>query len=563
MNVNLRRTAGWLTIFTLLFLAPAASTWADTMAAAPMADTAAAMTPAPAPAPPAPVAAPPPPAPAPQMMMGQGPAPQVVPNFRDFLPILSRLGLSLAILIVGFLVAKSTGKALGFAVEKAGLHEKIKSVVGGEKEMFFDTVNVASEIGYWVIMLITLVAFFGALGISEVTAPLNQLLVTVLAFLPRLLAASILFLIALIIATLASRGLTAALSASRATEHLLGKIGISGDESRSHVATLGKLVHGLVLLLFLPQILDALSMQGLLSPVQKVVDRIVLIIPNLLGAGLLLLIGWFAAKILRELTTGLLGASGIDSYAQKAGLGKFGAQPLSRLAGTLVYTLVLIPILTASLEALGISAISDPATRMLSIVLGAVPKVVGASLVLFVSWVMARLVADLVSNLLKAAGFDGFLKELGLGGGKKAPSDLAGYLVLVGILLFASTEACELLGFGIVAILIAQFTTFLGSVALGAAVLVIGLFFARIAHTVVLETGTPGAATTAQVARITIIIFASAMALRQTGIADDIVNMAFAFLLGTISVATALAFGLGCRDLAAQATKDVVEQFKK
>jgi len=50
--------------------------------------------------------------------------------------------------------------------------------------------------------------------------------------------------------------------------------------------------------------------------------------------------------------------------------------------------------------------------------------------------------------------------------------------------------------------------------------------------------------------RIAIIVFAGALALRQMGIADEIVNLAFGILLGAVAVSAALAFGLGSRDLA-------------
>jgi hypothetical protein len=56
----------------------------------------------------------------------------------------------------------------------------------------------------------------------------------------------------------------------------------------------------------------------------------------------------------------------------------------------------------------------------------------------------------------------------------------------------------------------------------------------------------------AQAARLAIIIFAAALALRQTGIAEDIVNLTFGLLLGAVAIAAAIAFGIGGRDFAAQ-----------
>ncbi len=52
-------------------------------------------------------------------------------------------------------------------------------------------------------------------------------------------------------------------------------------------------------------------------------------------------------------------------------------------------------------------------------------------------------------------------------------------------------------------------------------------------------------------ARIYIIVLVGAMGLRQMGLANEIINLAFALLLGAIAVAVAIAFGLGGRDIAA------------
>jgi hypothetical protein len=53
-------------------------------------------------------------------------------------------------------------------------------------------------------------------------------------------------------------------------------------------------------------------------------------------------------------------------------------------------------------------------------------------------------------------------------------------------------------------------------------------------------------------ARVSILVLAGAMALRQMGLANEIINLAFGLLLGAIAVAMALAFGLGGRELAAR-----------
>jgi hypothetical protein len=56
-------------------------------------------------------------------------------------------------------------------------------------------------------------------------------------------------------------------------------------------------------------------------------------------------------------------------------------------------------------------------------------------------------------------------------------------------------------------------------------------------------------------ARISITVLAGAMALRQMGLANEIITIAFGLLLGAIAVAFAIAFGIGGRELAAEALK--------
>ena len=52
------------------------------------------------------------------------------------------------------------------------------------------------------------------------------------------------------------------------------------------------------------------------------------------------------------------------------------------------------------------------------------------------------------------------------------------------------------------------------------------------------------------------------MALRQMGIANEIVNLAFGILFGTIGIAAALAFGLGSRDIAAREVESLLKSLR-
>jgi hypothetical protein len=102
----------------------------------------------------------------------------------------------------------------------------------------------------------------------------------------------------------------------------------------------------------------------------------------------------------------------------------------------------------------------------------------------------------------------------------------------------------------------------LGQLVLALIILGIGIYLANLARGVVLSAGGENAAFLASVARIAILVLAGAMALRQLGIADDIVNLAFGILLGALGIAAALAFGLGGRDVAGREVERFVKSLR-
>ena len=62
--------------------------------------------------------------------------------------------------------------------------------------------------------------------------------------------------------------------------------------------------------------------------------------------------------------------------------------------------------------------------------------------------------------------------------------------------------------------------------------------------------------------RLAILVLAGAMALRQMGLANEIINIAFGMLLGAIAIAVAIAFGVGGRDVAAGELEQWVRSLK-
>jgi hypothetical protein len=159
------------------------------------------------------------------------------------------------------------------------------------------------------------------------------------------------------------------------------------------------------------------------------------------------------------------------------------------------------------------------------------------------------------------------LARIGLGGepaeGERTPSEIVGYLVLVGLMLFATIEAVHLLGFEVLAGLVAEFMVFAGHVLLGLIIFGVGLFLANLAAHTVESRNAAQARLLAVAARVSITVLAAAIALRQMGLANEIITVAFGILLGAVAVAAAIAFGVGSRELAGDVVRRWLEKIEQ
>lgn len=481
---------------------------------------------------------------------------------------LPRLLGALLILILGWLAAYLISKLVRAALRRTTIDNRIVSWVRGEEGETPDIEPAIGKIVFWFMMIFVFIAFFNALQLAAVTEPLQSMVESILGALPNVVKAGVLLLIAWLLATGLRMVVRKALDAIGLDQRLGGEMVDSEGEKQVPVSqTLSETVYWLIFLLFLPAVLGALKMDGLLAPVQNMVSKLVGFIPNLFGALVIFLVGWFIAKILRRIVTSLLAAAGLDALGDRAGLEQaLGRQKLSGLIGLLVYMLILIPVLISALGALELDDITRPASQMLDQILGSLPSLFGAALILGIAYVISKMVAGLVSNVLNAAGFDRLLARLGLkfkggDGGTGTASELVGHLVVVAVMLFAAVEALRLLSFEQLAMLVSSFIVFFFNVLLGVVIFGLGVYLANLAARAIQSSGQSGLLSTA--ARVAILVLAGAMALRQMEVAEDIINMAFGLILGAAAIAAAIAFGMGGRDLARQELERWSDDLKK
>ena len=489
--------------------------------------------------------------------------------------------LPFVILVLGWLVAHLVSWVIRRVLLKTKLDDKVLGLVmGRDASTDIHAERWISRAVFYLMMVFVLVAFFQTLGMTAMTEPLNKMLNQIFTYLPKLLSAAVLLLAAWIVGSLLRRVVTGVLSRANIERRLAEPAGLEAATESVLPQTIGNVVYWLTFLVLLPAILDALGLQGLLQPVQQMMAKVIGFLPNLFAAALIMLIGWLGARIVQQVVTNVLDATGINDFGRRVGLATgLGIESLSGLAGTLSYAVILILAVIAALESLNFEAISNPASSMLEGALAAVPSILVAAGILLIGYLVARLVARVVDDVLRQIGFNALLQRLGIaevtvaeerspsiaeatsGEDRPAtaeasfaldrpPSQLAGYVAMMAVLLFSAIEATAQLGFQDLAGMLVKLTLLFGKIVLGAVIFGFGLYLASVFGRIASRRGGAYGSILGTIVRVAIVALALFMGLREMGIANEIITLAFGLILGSAAIAAAIAFGMGGRDLA-------------
>jgi Conserved TM helix len=211
--------------------------------------------------------------------------------------------------------------------------------------------------------------------------------------------------------------------------------------------------------------------------------------------------------------------------------------------------------------------IAQSLQRGLDSLIAFIPNLVGCLIILFIGYVIARLVKAAVTKLLETVGLDRALNGSPAGvyvervSPAARPSRLVGLVAFWFIFIYAIAAAIGALKIPALTNFMANVQDYLPNVIAAVLILVIGVALAGAAGGLVdrLMGDTPGGRMARAVGPTLILAIVVFMVLNQLKIAPAIVTTTYIALVGMLAVAGALAFGLGGRELAADMMRDAYD----
>lgn len=386
---------------------------------------------------------------------------------------------------------------------------------------------------------------------------LSRLTDSIFFAIPGAIRIIVLILVALIVAALVKKvvikGFTKLAPVAKLSKWGLVK---PTQDEKTLVKGFGQFAYFLVILFFLPAILSGLGVSSVVDPISSMFAKFFGFLPNALAAGLILVVGVFLCKFVKNLVSGLLVKLPFEKWMTKLfdqdmEQAKVNEVKIADVLASIVYVLLFIPILTLALETLGVKSLSEPIVGLLDQVINFIPNILVAVVLLAIGGFIAKLLSNVLEKVLKASGIDKYSQYLSVKGQAEYQiSTVLANIVSAIILVFFFVQALATLNLSVLNTIGLAIIAYLPAVISSLVILGLAIVLGNVLAGFIAKSTSSKAL--GEVVRYGLIALAIFMALDQLNIAQTIVQTTFTIILGAVAVAFALAFGLGGKAFAAR-----------
>ncbi|MBU0502803.1 MAG: hypothetical protein ABH882_01770 [Candidatus Omnitrophota bacterium] len=193
-------------------------------------------------------------------------------------------------------------------------------------------------------------------------------------------------------------------------------------------------------------------------------------------------------------------------------------------------------------------------------------------IILILGWIIAKFIKSLVVKVLKMIKLDELSDRIELnsllakGGINYSLSEMLGVICYWLTLLVAMVIAINSIGLTIAAELLNRVVLYIPNVIAAIFILIFGMFAAtllrNIVQTAANNAGLYQAKFLAKLVEAAVVVFAIIITLEQLNIGARIIELSISVILASFGLALAIAFGLGCKDLAGKFMSDLLDKMK-
>ena len=209
---------------------------------------------------------------------------------------------------------------------------------------------------------------------------------------------------------------------------------------------ISKIVFWFIFIIAISAALNQLNLNSISAPFANMVGQVLAFIPNLIGAIALGVIGWVVATLVRTLITTALSKTTMDERLSAHA----GIRPMSSTIADIVYWFILLVVLTMALGLLELDGLFAPLSIMVSQIFDAIPNILKAGLILFIGYIIAKVVRGIVTNLVSTFNVQELATKAGLSEQNSLPN-IAGSLAFLVVIIPTIIAALEALKIDVIA----------------------------------------------------------------------------------------------------------------
>ncbi|MDD5116343.1 MAG: hypothetical protein PHW98_04690 [Candidatus Omnitrophica bacterium] len=215
----------------------------------------------------------------------------------------------------------------------------------------------------------------------------------------------------------------------------------------------------------------------------------------------------------------------------------------------------------------------EPARSVITQISQFMVNVLLVIVILIIGWLLSKLLKTIVTKALGVIKIDTLSRRIELdkildkGGITYTLSELIGVICYWFGLLITFMVAINAMGLTIAAELLNKVVLYIPNVVAGIFILIIGMFAAtalkNIVKTAANNAGLSQGKLLGQIVEVVVIIFTIFIGLEQLNIGIRVTELTVGIILGSLGLALALSFGLGCKEIAGKFVAEVIENLKK